>query len=284
MVLELLINPAKAERSPWELFFIGLVYSSVAMLLSLYIFSDHIGLVMVFLTTLACVYMVQQLLKLEEDEDEKPVISELAILKHHGKALSVFMFLFLGFTAAFSFWYIVLPSDVTHNIFSLQENTIRCINSNVQGCATETEGAFTRILLNNFKVATFTLIFAFFYGAGAIFILAWNAAIVGVAIGILFRNTVSTIIGGFGLTSVASYFGIYSASVMRFMTHGVFEILAYFMVALAGGIISIAIAKHDFSDPQFRKILIDAVDLTALGFGTLLFAAIIEVYITPLLF
>jgi hypothetical protein len=34
MVFESLINPIKAEKKPWEMFFIGIVYSSVAVILS----------------------------------------------------------------------------------------------------------------------------------------------------------------------------------------------------------------------------------------------------------
>ncbi|MBI2145309.1 hypothetical protein HYU18_03230 [Candidatus Woesearchaeota archaeon] len=69
MVLELLINPGKAEREPWELFFVGLVYSSVAIFLSLYIFKQYVGIVMVFLTTIACTYLIQGTLRREEKKD-----------------------------------------------------------------------------------------------------------------------------------------------------------------------------------------------------------------------
>jgi len=284
MVLELLISPSKAERKPWELFFIGLVYASVAIILSMYIFKDYVGIVMVFLTTLASVILVQKMLRVEEEKDEV-IRSELEILKGHGRALSVFLFLFFGFVVAFSLWYIVLPANLSHQIFGIQEQTIQCINSaGVEGCVSGTESPFVKIFLNNIKVLLFTLIFAFFYGAGAIFILAWNAAVVGTAIGIFVRNSLSTVTGSLGITSIASYFGIYSVGLMRYMTHGTFEILAYFMAALAGGIISIAISKHDFNSPKFRKVLLDSTNIIALSLGLLFLAAIIEVFITPLLF
>lgn len=284
MVLELLINPGKVGRRPWEIFFIGIVYSSVAILLSMYIFKEYIGIVMVFLTTLASVYLVQKMLQVEEEKD-KPIMSELHILKEHGKALSVFMFLFIGFVVAFSFWNIILPPDLTHQIFGMQEKTIQCINSaGVEGCVSGAEATFIKIFFNNIKVLLFTLMFAFFYGAGAVFILAWNAAVVGTAIGIFVRSSISTIAGSIGVGSVASYFAAYSTGLLRYMTHGAFEILAYFMAALAGGIISIAVARHDFRSPEFRKVLFDSVDLIALSLGVLFLAAIIEVYVTPLLF
>ncbi len=283
MVLELLINPWKAERQPWELFFIGAVYSSVGILLSTYIFAEHVGIVMVFLTTLACTYFVQKVIKVEEEFDDT-LTTEISRLKQHAKALSVFMFLFMGFVAAFATWYVVLPPETTHNIFGLQEKTISCINSaTVQGCITGTN-PFERILLNNIKVLMFTLLFALFYGAGAVFILAWNAAIVGTAIGIFIRNSLGAAAGNIGLSGAASYFGIFSSGILRYMTHGGLEILAYFMAALAGGIISVGVTKHDFNSPEFRKVMIDAVDIVALSFGVLLLAAVVEVFITPVLF
>lgn len=284
MVLEMLANPGNAERKPWELFFIGIVYSSVALLSGLLVFRAHAGVAMVFFTTLGCMYFVQKLLRMEEAKDQS-IRGELQILKEHGKALSVFVFLFLGFVVAFSVWYVVLPDEASHQVFGVQEKAIQCINNpGVQGCATGTAGDFFRIFFNNVRVLLLTLGFAFFYGAGAIFILAWNAAVVGTAVGIFVRNGLGTLAGGLGIGSAASYFGLFSVGLLRYMTHGIFEIAAYFMAALAGGIISIAIARHDFRSPEFRKVLFDSVDVIALSVGVLFFAAVIEVFVTPLFF
>ena len=65
------------------------------------------------------------------------------------------------------------------------------------------------------------------------------------------------------------------------MTHGLFEIAAYFVAGLAGGIISIALIKHDLTNDQ---VLIDALDLVLISLGLLMVASIVEVYVTPLLF
>ena len=284
MVLEMLANPGNAERKPWELFFIGIVYSSVALLSGLLVFRAHAGVAMVFFTTLGCMYFVQKLLRMEEAKDQS-IRGELQILKEHGKALSVFVFLFLGFVVAFSVWYVFLPGEASHQVFGVQEKAIQCINNpGVQGCATGTAEDFFRIFFNNVRVLLLTLGFAFFYGAGAIFILAWNAAVVGTAVGIFVRNGLGTLAGGLGIGSVASYFGLFSVGLLRYMTHGIFEITAYFMAALAGGIISIAIARHDFRSPEFRKVLFDSVDVIALAVGVLFFATVIEVFVTPLFF
>lgn len=284
MVLEMLLNPRKAERSPWELFFIGLVYSSVAIFLSRLIFSDHIGLVMVFLTTLACTHLIHGTMRLEEKRDmDINMHGEVSLLKEHSKAIEMFMFLFLGFVVAFSLWYMVLPTTTTSQIFGLQEDTINAVNANISGDAIG-NGFFSKIFFNNTKVLLFTLLFAFFYGAGAIFILTWNAAIVGVAIGSFARNALAAVAREAGLLGASQYLSSYSLGLLRYMTHGVFEIAAYFIAALAGGIISIAIARHDFNSPQFKHVALDALDLMVISVVMLVFAAVVEVFVTPQLF
>ena len=284
MVLEMLINPMKAERSPWEMFFVGLVYSSVSIFLSFFIFRQYIGIVMVFLTTLACTYLVQATLRLEEKKDTV-MTHELDLLREHGKALSYFMFLFLGFVVSFSLWYIILPHGLTSQVFGAQEQTIQCINSvGVDGCLTGIPDSFFRIFFNNFKVLAFVLLFAFFYGAGSVFILAWNAAVVATAIGMFVRNAISSAASMIGLAGAATYFSSYSLGLLRYLTHGSLEILAYFIAALAGGIISVAVARHGIGRPGFKTVLWDSADLIALALGTLFLAAIVEVYVTPMLF
>ena len=73
-------------------------------------------------------------------------------------------------------------------------------------------------------------------------------------------------------------------SLFRYMTHGVFEILAYFTAGLAGGIISVAIINNDLIGNYKSKILKDAIDLILLSVAFLIGGAIVEVFITPLLF
>jgi uncharacterized membrane protein SpoIIM required for sporulation len=285
MVLEMLTNPKRAERRPWEMFFIGLLYASIAVFLSNWIFQKYASLVMVFLTILAPLLLVQNTLKLEEEKD-KDISSELILLKEHSKALSYFMFLFLGFVIAYTFWYMVLPSHMISNLFGTQIETIEAINS-LSRAHLSFSGAPTllsQIFLNNSKVLFFCLLFAFFYGAGSIFILAWNASVVGAAMGSFMRTNLAAIARDVGFVGVSHYFSTFSLSLFRYFTHGFFEILAYFMAALGGGIISIAIARHEFGTEEFKHIAMDSLDLIVLAVFLLFFAALVEVYVTPLLF
>ena len=87
-----------------------------------------------------------------------------------------------------------------------------------------------------------------------------------------------------GLDKVAKYFHVISIGLFKYVIHGVPEILAYFVGALAGGIISVAIIKHDFGTTKFEHIVLDSADLLFISIGLLFFAAILEVWVTPLVF
>src|SRR3989344_201417 len=288
MVLESLITAVKAEQKPTMLIFYGILYSSIATILSLWIFRDQSSLVMVFLTVLAAVPLVYNTLKLEEKKDET-IESEKRILREHWKALSCFMYLFMGFLISFSLWYVLLPSNSVDVLFSTQISTIKNINSNLikvnlpSGSFTQQEILY-KIVDNNIRVLMFSILFSFFYGAGSIFILTWNASVIAGAVGIYIRTNLSKISSIFGLTQISNYFSIFSIGFMRYLTHGVFEILAYFIGALAGGIISIAVIKNDIYSKRFMHIMKDVFLLMVLAVVIVFLRALVEVYITPPLF
>jgi len=127
----------------------------------------------------------------------------------------------------------------------------------------------------------FCILFAFLYGAGAIFILTWNASVIAAAMGNIFKTELAKTASFVGFSNIATYFNVATFSFFRYMTHGLLEIVAYFTAGLAGGIISIALIKHNL---QEERVLIDALDLVLISVGLLLVAGFIEVYITPLLF
>lgn len=265
MVLETLLSPMKAERRPWEMFFIGFVYSSVALFLSLWIFPNHVSTSLVVLTTLATLPIIHGAIKIEERKD-KQIKEERLLLKEHSRALSFFMFLFLGCVVAFSFWYLVLPENITNVAYKMQIDSVTSVNAQITGNVVSEMGMIGRILVGNLKVLFFCLLFSLFYGAGAIYVLAWNASIIGAAIGVFAKNSG------------------YALGLARYLTHGIPEILSYFIAALAGGIISVAIIRHDFMNKKFKHILMDSIDLIILSIVVLVLAALIEAYVTPIFY
>lgn len=280
-MLEAIISPLTAEKKPWDMFWIGLLYSIVAMALSFFVFRDQASLVFVFLIVIACVPIVYTTLKMEEKKDIT-IASEESILKEHGKALAFFMFLFLGITVAVALMYIFVPIEWLQDMFSVQMDTLSQIRS-FTGAAIQGH-TFWSIFLNNVKVLVFCILFAFLYGTGAIFILTWNASVIGVAIGLFIRGQLSNIAAMAGLAAAAGYFHIFSFGFLKYAVHGIPEILAYFVGGLAGGIISIAVIRHDITSKNFSKILLDSSDLILASIGLLIVAALLEVYVTPVIF
>ncbi len=288
MVLESLTSVERAEKSPWDLFFIGAMYASIAVFLAIWIFKEEASIVMILLTVIACIPLIHNTLKYEEEKDLS-IVREKTLLKEHGRALSFFICLFIGFTAAFSVAYTFLPDPLVESVFSAQIATIRAINSQVakgaiSSMSTGDTSLFWQILSNNLKVMLFTVFFAFFYGAGSIFILTWNASVISAAIGTFVRNNFGSYAESIGLVKAGGYFHIFSLGFLRYFIHGVPEILGYFVGGLAGGIISVAVIKHDFGSKSFKRILADSVDLIIIAVVILVVAALLEVYVTPIFF
>ena len=286
-MLEMLINPAKAEKSPWEMFFIGAFYGTISLLLVKWIFSGdpvlskYSGILVVTFCVMFTIPFIYYTLKLEEEKDLQIKGFKRLILEHN-KAIYAFMFLFLGLVVAFSFWYIVFPSG--NQNFIAQIETYCMINkpAHFDECVSEygiqqvskttafltAKEKVVNIFANNIYVLIFTLVFSLIFGAGAIFILAWNASVIAAAIGIFSKSNLANLPLGLA----------------RYMIHGIPEIGAYFIGALAGGIISIAVIKHDVHSEKFWIILQDSLNLVILSVVVLFFGALIEVFITPALF
>jgi len=283
MALESIITPKRAEGAPWKMFFVGVLYSTFAVFLSIWIFKAYASIIMVLLTVIASVPLMYSTMK----SQEKIVVKfkdEKAILKRHGEVLKYLLFLFGGFVVSYSFWFIVLPSTTVQFLFSSQIETISAINSKIVGEAISSSAIFLQIFLNNFKVLLFAIFFAFFYGAGAIFILTWNASVISAALGGFVKDKLAVYAASIGATGVFQYFQSYSLGFLRYSIHGIPEIAAYFIGGLAGSIISFAVINRDLEGSHYKKIMVDVIQLTLIAIAVLIIAALLEVYVTPIFF
>lgn len=283
MVLEGLLNPKNAENYPLVMFGIGLLYTSLAILISMWVFYSQASLVMVFLTVLAATPLIYATIKMEEEKDLTD-LEERELLRQHGRAVFFFMALFTGAMVAFSLFYVFLPADTANHLFSSQIGTIQKINGNVTADVVVALSIFMDILLNNMKVLAFCLFFSFIYGIGAVFILIWNASVIGAAIGNFIRGNLSSVAQYAGFSAAALYLKIFSLGFFRYAIHGIPEILAYFVAGLAGGIISFAAINHEFGSKNFIRILTDTSDLLIIAISLVLIGALLEVFVTPVLF
>jgi len=282
MVLESLLGAEEAEKKQFYVFLLGMLYASVAIFLSLWIFRSEASLIMVFLMVFTSLPLIYKTTTFEAKKSYKTKEEDLP--RVHLDALKVLLYLFLGFTIAMALWYIFLPENTVYDLFGSQISTIKAINSNDATGNITAWGFLSTIVLNNLKVLTLCMLFSFFFGAGALFILAWNASVISTAIGTFIRTKLSEYASLIGFTKIAIYFQVFSLALIRYMTHGIFEILAYLIGGLAGGLISIAVLNKHFTGDHFRIITKDAVDLMIIAVLLVLIGGLVEVFITQLFF
>jgi uncharacterized membrane protein SpoIIM required for sporulation len=242
--------------------------------------------------------LIYNTMKLEENKDEV-LPEERQRLWQHGKAVMMFLMLFIGMTLGMTFMYLILDTDPAVGLFSDQITQYKYINpaQTIAGSATYqkldvlhivtgsatteavSQGLFQRIFFNNLKVLFFCIVFSFIYGAGAIFVLSWNASVIALAIGNVIK-TKAALAAAAGSLSLWGWVKIITVDgIGRYFLHGILEITSYVIAAIAGGIISVAIVKRHFAAEKTERIILDVSDLLLASFLVLLVSAVLEVYI-----
>ena len=272
MVFQYILRPHQALRHPWETFFLGMLYPSLAILLSLWVFDNYIGFTVVALTTLAAVPFVYHQMRHEERGDLLLKTEQLR-LRAHSKVLFVYLFLFLGSVVAFALWHMYLPADLRESVFSIQEATIQNVNSNAVGQAISASSFFSLIFTHNFKLLIFCFVFSLFFGAGALYLLTFNASIIGTAVGLYMQERATGMMAG-----------VFSLGLLRYLTHGIFEISGFFLAGLAGGILSIALLRQDLLGKKSSVLFQDAFALMLLAVLFVFLGALVEIHLTPLFY
>lgn len=293
MVLQSLVGPERVKNKPIKSLFLGIIYAAIALVLAYFIFPDDPSISVIFLTTLAALPLLIDVLTLEQEEGKEiiKITKKRPLIKEHLDVFMIFTYMFFGFFICYITLYITFPAEIVNLFFSKQIETIISIVGpggffampEITGALITSESALRIIMVNNFKVLLFCVLFSFLYGAGAIFVLAWNASILAVAMGNFIKRELAAFGELIGFAGVQAYFYAGTFGIARYMIHGLPEIAAYFLGAIAGGIISAAVIKTDYKDPKFYDIILDSLDLIALAALLIIVAALIEVGITPII-
>ena len=168
------------------------------------------------------------------------------------------LYFFFGVVFAFAVWTMLLPSDY-FQVQATKINQIRGIGQ-VAGLAVDKGVLFQSIFFNNLQVMLFAFVLSLVFGAGAVFILVWNASILGVYIG-----QISKQLWHIPLVS------------LNFLPHGIPEVAAYVAAALAGGLISTAVLRRTKWE-ILRVVLVDALKILVLAIVLVTAGAGIEAY------
>lgn len=285
MVLESIIGEKRIRKNPVLIFFVTFAISLVSILFADLIFPKHGSVLSIAFITIGLVPVVFNILSSEQSEEVIERKSAVTFFARHFNLLMLYVWIFVGIIVAFAIAYSFSPvserglwfEEQTKSFCAISGST-SCTNgvpNSISGRATA--GAFSAcqnpstsnvtdctvfILQNNAGVLVFILLLSIFYGVGAIFIIAWNASILGVFFGEMF-------LVGEHLRS----FGFLQGMLIG---HGPPELLAYVFGAIAGAILSASIAKGDFFRHGALDVAKDIGFLVILAFFSVLYGALTE--------
>ena len=94
MVLESLLGAKEAEKKPYYVFLLGMLYASVAVFLSLCIFRTEASLILVFLMVFASLPLIYKTTTFEAKKSY--YTNEGNLPRIHIDALKVFLYLFMA--------------------------------------------------------------------------------------------------------------------------------------------------------------------------------------------
>lgn len=267
-MLESLISFKEINDRPYIMAVWSFIICTIAVLISsqipLSVPGTNTGFLTVLFIIIPSVYFITSLIKREERMEEQMVNHHTGkFWERHGKDIFILLFFFAGLTAAFAVWSLALPQS----FFGAQItkiNEIQTVSGQLTGQVTGNAlgvDAFNRILYNNLQVMLFSFVFSFIFGAGAIFIICWNASVLGVYVGQL-----SKFIWNIPLVS------------LYFLPHGLFEIGGYVVAGLAGGLISAAVIRKNKTH-ILKVIIFDCMKLLALAVVLVVIGAGLEVWL-----
>ncbi len=266
-MLETLFPLSRERDHPLLVALHSFIATTISIIVAIYVFPSAASLVYLFLVTMGLYPLLRSLLAEQEERDE--CIGDhicLSFLEKHGQLLTVYLSLFLGVALATGLWYTVLPDDMAKQAFGLQESTLAAI----RGMATS-QSSFLPILSNNLRVAMVCYLVSLLFGTGALFVLSWNAGVVGVYVGVTAREM--------GIHPVAAYAIAAPTGLLGIALHGVPEIAAYSLAGMAGTILSMGLSRKKHA----RTIAMDSLALLTVSLAMIVIAAMIEAFVTPLL-
>jgi len=251
MVLESILNPSKAEDKPLHVMIIAAAFTLVSILLSRAMFPSQSSMLTVALITIIFIPFFQKVFEAEEEKEDEAAEGKLkaGIFSRHWKSLKVFSSFFLGVMIAISFSFLAFGG----NTFDLQAQTLQGFSDRASGQLTghaTAEQQFGIYFINNTQVMILIFVLSAILGAGAVFILVWNASVIGVYSGLVAKSLFS---GG------ATYALGVPIALGGIALHGIPEILAYLVAGLGGGILSVGIVKEEFGSKELNNVLIDVL-------------------------
>ncbi len=284
MVLEAVVSSKELMKHPLVMLFLAVLFSSAGLWIAYLTFPGSSSILGIAFVTIALVPIMHGIFVKEEAIEAESDSWTPNFIERHLTVVKIYAWFFIGLILSYAFWYAVLPIEMREKVFEEQEKTlagIEKLKSRMTGDVTIRQSAcgkdagcwFNLIFYNNSFVLLLAVLFSFIYGAGAIFLIGWNASVIGVVIG---RDILQAMaVSGNFLQAFAV--GIYNG--LGLLPHGLPEAIGYFFGAIAGGIIGVAIIKEKHRTHEFSVIAKDAIITLALALALLGIGAMVEAWV-----
>jgi uncharacterized membrane protein SpoIIM required for sporulation len=259
-MLESLIKAEKMGQKPFEMFFLAIAMTLIAAALAYTVSPDSAGHLIIAFVCIGAAPIMVRVITLEEKESADIHENEVRMLARHGDMFEIFGWFFLGVIVATSFLFVIMPTSMEQPMFGPQMQELQSIRGMATGRVTS-ECDMLCLFENNFGVLLLVLVFSFVFGAGAVYIITWNASIVGVLIGMTAKAETGNLL--------LNYIVALPISIVKLFPHGIFEVGAYFFGGLAGGMLSAMIVRGHWKRTDVLKdilaVFLIATLLVAIG-------------------
>ncbi|OYT35297.1 MAG: hypothetical protein B6U87_00610, partial [Candidatus Aenigmarchaeota archaeon ex4484_52] len=188
MVFENILDYKTLEKKSHLLLIYTIILTSISIFVAYYLFDQNASVVFLFLMTISASHIVYNELREEEIEDEKDPFIDNAFWKRNEKIIKIYCVLFFGCIISVAFWHSILNQSQSDKIFNSQINTIQNIQNTNRNSLNATANSiadktlFFVIIKNNIIVMTLAFLFSFVFGSGALYIIFWNASVIGIFI------------------------------------------------------------------------------------------------------
>ncbi|MFH1317323.1 MAG: stage II sporulation protein M [Candidatus Woesearchaeota archaeon] len=271
-MFEQLYKPKFLKSKPRYAFLLGFAYCIIGVFSAKLIFGSNPGLMSVAFTSILLIPLLNNLLSISEKAETREKGFNLKVLfMDHKDLFKIYFLAFMGIFCAYLIFAIVWPVDFSIFYLSPQLKVAGIAGSAING----NSAFFFNILKNNMIVLIACLFLSFFYGAGSILFIAWNASVWGSVFGFRIKEVI--------IYSNQNWASAFLYTIIPVLPHMITEGLSYFAAAIVGGVVSKAFLSEQFGSKRFKKVINDAMIFFVLAFILVVVGAFLEVYIFPYL-
>jgi len=281
-MLEFIFSPKKMLDRPYLVLFEAIYLVIISVFISLFLLpKSYVGIGILTFITIGSIPLFNKIFSY----NSYLFNYNKSFFSRHKKLLIILVYFFIGLFVAFSAFYFFSTESLRETIFLTQYGEIEgianlrsSITGDVSAINIKDQSIFQKVFLivlnNNLGVTLRALLLSLFYGAGALFLIAWNASILATVISSEIFSSVMITNAGFFSPFIALFNALFNF--LGYIPHGLPEILAYFLISFAGAMLARDLIKGTFSTEYKYRVFWDFLFMVMLALVLLIIGAIIE--------